>query len=255
MTEREEKLAADYVKCRSDILAYQQDYEIKIADLVGTEWLNDFYYYDVAGSNENVCRCQNGKAVTGTDCEAHNQEKCDPLKCNPGFHYELNHCLKNICEKGFYMTEEAKNSANPVCKPLFKGHDYHSVGSTGVYYTYENLYIYNLAEAHQFCKNLNANLGTIRDRVELGVIKSFLTDHVWIDVFSLQPSSNRAEWYWGNNGGRVSIDDAFWMDKRPIVDRRAGNKGFWYQGDGISNYAYDGINSVFGVLCEIRIIK
>ena len=195
---------------------------------------DDYYYYSYGvGSSKIVrrdnntfttnCKCQNGKAVTGSKCRIHDQENCDPSKCNKGFHYEANHCVKNICkcqhgrlaancekhesnsceigscEEGFYMTEESKKSASPECKALFKGKDYQSVGSTGVYFLYEPSWNYNLKSAHQFCKNLNANLGTIRDRVELGVIKSLVTNDAWVDVSSSKQSSNRARWYWGNN--------------------------------------------------------
>ena len=34
------------------------------------------FHYDSDHCQQNICRCQNGKALTGTDCEVHNQEDC-----------------------------------------------------------------------------------------------------------------------------------------------------------------------------------
>ena len=59
---------------------------------------------------------------------------------------------------------------------------------------------------------------------------------------------------------QVSTDDDFWYSKdvdliAPRINGRAGNKGYWSYRNGISNHPYDGINTKFGVLCEIRIKK
>jgi len=210
--------------------------------------------------------------VTGEDCEVHDQEYCDPLQCRQGFHYEANSCVKNICKclngelakkcekhggssceigsckKGFYMTEESKKSANPECTALFKGKDHTAVGSTGVYFLFELGYKYNLAQAHQICHDLGANLGTIRDHAELEIINSIVTDHCWVDVSSPKISDIRSDWIWGNNGGQVSTDDDFWYPDRPILDGLSGNTGGWIKDKGISN----NVDGVHGVLCEIR---
>ena len=105
MTAREDKLAGDYMKCRSDLLVCEH----KIADHSSDNGTNDVvdctptecrtgFHYDFDHCQQNICRCQNGKAVTDKDCQNHDQEKCDPLKCDQGFHYEANHCVKNVCK-------------------------------------------------------------------------------------------------------------------------------------------------------------
>ena len=55
------------------------------------------FHYDSDHCQQNICTCQNGMAITGTKCETHQQEKCDPLKCHEGFHYDSNLCVPNIC--------------------------------------------------------------------------------------------------------------------------------------------------------------
>ena len=228
----------DYVKCRSELLNCENkisDYNHETINCVTAECRTGFHY-DKDHCQQNICRCQNGEASTGTDCEVH----------------EHNSCEIGSCKKGFYMTDESKKSANPECiKDLFKGKDYTAVGSTGVYFLYEPEYMYSLAQAHQFCQDLGANLGTIRDHTELKVFKSIVTNHCWIDVSSPKPSANRSDWIWGNNGGQVSTDDDFWHPGSPSLNGSAGNKGGWRLGKGISNFMY-GVDDKWGALCEIR---
>ena len=50
----------------------------------------------------------------------------------------------------------------------------------------------------------------------------------------------------------MSTDDDFWYPGRPILDGTTGNKGGWVKGYGISNNMGDGVNGLYGVLCEIR---
>lgn len=90
----------------------------------------DFYHKDESGDKcvENQCSCENGVAVSNSECLVNNKEQCDKNKCYKNHYYDFDSksCLKNQCQCHFGKPSDNCLSPNDEsCDPNFCDSGYH----------------------------------------------------------------------------------------------------------------------------------
>ena len=207
MTARENKLAEDYVKCRSKLLDFENASNIPDHSIYDSSNPDDKshrsytsksvskdcptgFRYEADACLENICECENGEAKTGIECITHGKEDCHPSGCNKGFYYTSDRCLEN---------------------------DWKQAGGTSVYFKVLD-YTMTLNQAHINCQASypGARLATILTQIEFDLIRGFAyaSDFLaWIDLTASGDIGVRSNYYWGNGGGLVK-SDSWWFHLR-----------------------------------------